>query len=175
MGAAKRLDQERPLTLVPRPKPVAPMPRVPRASRTGLTPVDPHAEVARLNQHLAACFEEIRALRQALAGQTVWRILREVEGDAARFEALQNFWREDVAGVSDLREIVEHPAYSAIIAMGPGVVPWILRDLAQRPGHWHVALRALTGEQPVSMGDAGRLQAIREQWLAWGRAHQLVA
>lgn len=164
----------KPLVLSSRTGPVVPMPSAARRPRTDLVVPDPSKEIALLRSHLVACFDEIHALRDELARAKVWRIQHEPTGPEGRFEALRQLWREDVADVSDLREIVDHPAYSAIIAMGPDVVPSILRDLARGPGHWHVALRTITGEQPVPVGDAGRLDAIREHWLAWGRARQRV-
>ena len=174
MGASRGVVQERQLALIPRTGGAVPMPRATRRERLGPPALDPWKELANQREHLAACFDEIRALHLELAKQRVWRIEREVAGSEERFEALRRRWREDVAGLSDLREIVTHPAYEAIIAMGREVVPWVLQDVAQGAGHWHVALRAITGEQPVPASEAGRLHAIRDHWLAWGRSRKLV-
>lgn len=174
MRASIGVVQEKPLTLVPRTGGAVPMPRAPRRERVGQLALDPWKELAHQREHLAACFDEIRALRLELAQQRVWRIERESVDSGERFEALRRCWREDVAGLSDLREIVAHPAYEAIIAMGAEVVPWLLRDVARGAGHWHVALRAITGEQPVPASEVGRLQSIRDHWLAWGRVRKLV-
>jgi hypothetical protein len=87
----------------------------------------------------------------------------------ARFEDLAEIWRDETAHLSSTTAIVKHPAYREIIEMGPIVVPLILRELARRPGHWGPALAQLTGERPVSAGDAGRPEAIAAAWLQWGR------
>jgi hypothetical protein len=67
----------------------------------------------------------------------------------------------------------EHPAYRAIVALGPGVVPLILADLAVAPEPWFAALRELTGTDPVPPADRGRPRVAAEHWLAWGRARGL--
>lgn len=64
-----------------------------------------------------------------------------------------------------------HPAYQRIIGLGPAVIPLILADLARQPDHWFWALKALTGEDPVSPGDRGKMAAMSEAWLRWGRAN----
>lgn len=174
MRASSDAVQEKLLKLVPRTGGAVQMPRTPRRERVGQLALDPWKELAHQREHLAACFDEIRALRLELAKLRVWRIEREAVDSGERFEALRRCWREDVAGLSDLREIVAHPAYEAIIAMGREVVPWVLRDVARGAGHWHVALHTITGEQPVPVDDAGRLRAIRDHWLAWGRSRNLV-
>ena len=63
----------------------------------------------------------------------------------------------------------EHPAYRAVVALGPAVVPLILTDLSTSPEPWFAALRELTGTDPVPPADRGRPRAAAEHWLAWGR------
>lgn len=83
------------------------------------------------------------------------------------FGRLTEEWRRDTILHSSPVEIALHPAYQQIIGLGRRVVPLILRDLAQRGGHWFWALRAITGEDPASeqtsMREAARI------WLEWGR------
>ena len=92
----------------------------------------------------------------------------------ARFEALVQQWLEDTQVVSSFTVIVSHPAYQEIIAMGPKVVPFILRDLEREPKHWGRALRAITGAQPVPKEHAGRVKQIAEDWLRWARENGYV-
>jgi hypothetical protein len=50
--------------------------------------------------------------------------------------------------------------------MGPAALPFILRDLRQRGGHWLWALFAITGEDPSPEGTDYET-AVRA-WLDWG-------
>jgi len=70
--------------------------------------------------------------------------------------------------------MVNHPAYQAIVALGPPVVPLLLRDLKREPAHWFEALKAITGEDPVQSRDWGKIGAMTAAWLAWGRTRGLV-
>ncbi len=52
-----------------------------------------------------------------------------------RFEELARRWERETAFCSSASEIVGHPAYQEIIALGRGVVPLILAELRRRPNH----------------------------------------
>jgi hypothetical protein len=93
---------------------------------------------------------------------------------AARFEALAAQWKEDVALLSSTTAMVAHPAYQAIIDLGPPVVPLLLRDLEREPAHWFEALKAITGADPVPKQDWGKVRAMAARWLEWGRARGLI-
>jgi hypothetical protein len=67
--------------------------------------------------------------------------------------------------------IVNHPALREIISLGEAVVPFMLRDLAERPRLWVWALPEITGTDPVPPGDGGRIAKMSEAWLRWGREH----
>jgi hypothetical protein len=64
---------------------------------------------------------------------------------------------------------VAHPAFQEIVGMGPVVIPLLLRELEKRSGHWHRALRRITGADPVSSGDRGDIDRAAEAWLHWGK------
>ena len=85
------------------------------------------------------------------------------------FRQLAERWREETQFLSSTTAICTHPAYQRIIGLGPRVIPLILAELAREPGQWFWALRALTGENPVPPDDQGRVQAMADAWLAWGR------
>jgi hypothetical protein len=87
-----------------------------------------------------------------------------------RFSALAAEWKRDTILLSSTSAISGHPAYRAIIALGPAVIPLLLQDLKREPLHWFEALQAITGEDPVSKQDYGRIPTMRDAWLAWGRA-----
>ena len=86
-----------------------------------------------------------------------------------RFQRLAARWRAETAYLSSLTEMIAHPAYQEIIALGPEVVPSLLRDLEKEPDYWFAALRALTGANPVPPEDAGKLDNMAAAWLNWGR------
>jgi hypothetical protein len=93
---------------------------------------------------------------------------------AARFQELAAEWKAATRLLAAPSAAAEHPAYRAIVALGPAVVPLILADLAAAPEPWFAALRELTRVDPVPPADHGRPRAAAEHWLAWGRAHGLV-
>jgi hypothetical protein len=48
---------------------------------------------------------------------------------AERFRALAALWHNETDFLSSMTEAAAHPAYQAIIRLGPPVVPFLLRDL----------------------------------------------
>lgn len=90
-------------------------------------------------------------------------------GVETAFADLTQEWLEETAYSSSPTAITTHPAYLRIIGLGPDVVPIILRELSVRPGHWFVALEALTGTNPVREADYGDLPAMSDAWIDWAR------
>jgi hypothetical protein len=88
-----------------------------------------------------------------------------------RFRDLANVWQAEVAHLSSTTARVNHTAYREIIALGPVVVPLLLRELAKSPNHWFAALRAITGADPVPPSERGRVDPMTEAWIRWGRDH----
>jgi hypothetical protein len=88
-----------------------------------------------------------------------------------KFRELVAEWQADVASLSSSTARVRHPAYRSIIALGPPVVPLLLRELEQRPNHWFAALKSLTGVDPVPPADRGRIDPMTEAWIQWGKEH----
>lgn len=91
-----------------------------------------------------------------------------------RFHALSRQWEEETGHLSSISQIVMHPAYQQIIGMGPAVVPLLLNDLVRTKSHWFWALRAITGENPVSHEDRGYIERMAHAWADWGRARGLL-
>ena len=85
------------------------------------------------------------------------------------FEALASEWKEQVGGSSFVAEKTRHPAYQKIIEMGQVVVPFLLRELEQKPTHWFEALKAITGANPIQPEQRGRTKKMAQAWLKWGR------
>jgi len=93
---------------------------------------------------------------------------------SAQFQALANQWKAETALLSSTSALVAHPAYQAIIGLGPRVIPLLLRELEEEPVHWFEALKAITGEDPVPPEHWGRIPAMAADWLAWGRSRGLI-
>ena len=88
-----------------------------------------------------------------------------VETIEERFRRLASVWLAETAYISSSSDLVAHPAFQEIVAMGPTVIPLLLRELEQRTGHWHRALRQITGAEPVPPADRGSLDKAAEAWL----------
>ena len=65
------------------------------------------------------------------------------------FERLADEWLEQRPRGVDVAQMIRHPAYQAIIDIGPDAVPWLLERLAQRPDHWFHAPNQIADAQPV--------------------------
>ena len=92
---------------------------------------------------------------------------------AVAFRALASEWRAATRFAAAPSAAADHPAYRAVVGLGPGAVPLILAALAEAPDPWFAALRELTGDDPVPPADRGRPEASAGHWLAWGRARGL--
>ena len=77
-----------------------------------------------------------------------------------RFEALSSEWKKSTAVSSSAEVIGNHPAYRAIVAMGPAVVPLIIASLERELDHWFWALTELTGADPVPPESYGNLVVL---------------
>ncbi len=92
-----------------------------------------------------------------------------VETIPEKFHRLAAIWRAETAYVSSSSDLVAHPAFQEIVAMGPAVIPLLLHELENRTGHWHRALRRITGADPVAPADRGNYDKAVEAWLRWGK------
>jgi hypothetical protein len=87
-----------------------------------------------------------------------------------RFRRLADAWLAETAFVSSSSEVVAHPAFEEIVKMGRPVIPFVLRELENGPGHWHRALRRITGIDLATDDNRGDSRKLAEAWLRWGRA-----
>ena len=79
-------------------------------------------------------------------------------------------WRQETAYESSGTRLTGHPAYQALIALGPAALPFLFRDLEQTgDGHLSKALVAITGAHPVPADERGQVSKIAETWLRWAR------
>jgi len=86
-----------------------------------------------------------------------------------QFHRLADVWQSAVAHLSSSSKRDNHPAYQQIIALGPPVVPFLLRDLAATHRHWFAALSSITGANPIPREDAGKIQRMADAWIDWGK------
>ena len=87
------------------------------------------------------------------------------------FRRLEAVWVADTGLLSSYERIVSHPAFQEIIRMGHAVVPFMLRDLQERPRLWVWALPDITGADPVPVADRGNIGKMGEAWLRWAKAN----
>src|SRR5437762_1238085 len=86
-----------------------------------------------------------------------------------RFERLASVWLAETAYISSSSDLVAHPAFQEIVGMGAAIIPRLLRELEKRTGHWHRALRRITGADPVPPSDRGNIDKTAEAWLRWAK------
>ncbi|MDE2959157.1 MAG: hypothetical protein OXU28_03780 [Chloroflexota bacterium] len=88
--------------------------------------------------------------------------------DRKRFQELADRWQEETFFLSRSDRVIAHPAHQEIISMGEPVVPLILERMRSQGGHWFEALQQITGADPVSPVDYGKIAAMQNSWLQWG-------
>jgi len=86
-----------------------------------------------------------------------------------RFRRLAAAWHKAVAHHSSTTIRNNHPSYREIIALGPEVLPLLLRDLEKNHTHWFCALREITGANPIPESAAGNIPQMADAWLRWAR------
>jgi hypothetical protein len=107
----------------------------------------------------------------ASLSQTQSAVQRRFDPFVRQFYRLAAVWRVETAHLSNLTQKCNHPAYRAIVAMGPDVIPLILAELEREPNHWFAALRELTGENPVPPEARGKVKEMASSWLDWAEKH----
>jgi len=91
-----------------------------------------------------------------------------------QFRRLAAEWRDATQFQSSLARSTNHPAYQAIIELGAEIIPVLLHELRRQPEPWFVALREITGVDPVAPTQRGNMQAMAAAWLRWGRDNGLI-
>jgi len=85
------------------------------------------------------------------------------------FQELATTWREETRFTSSITEMVMHSAYQRIIGLGPAAIPLLLRELERNSDHWFWALHAITGVDPTTPAQKGKVKEMAQAWLYWGR------
>lgn len=79
-------------------------------------------------------------------------------------------WRDETAYLSSSTAITAHPAYQKLIGLGLAALPSLFRDLEQTgDGHLSSALTAITGADPISSEERGKIRKLADAWLRWAR------
>lgn len=88
------------------------------------------------------------------------------------FVLLADLWRRDTMNLSSVGQMMDHPAYECLLAIGPPVLPLVMLRLEREPDpRWFPLLRDLTGDNPVPKEHAGYVERMAEDWIAWHREH----
>jgi hypothetical protein len=90
------------------------------------------------------------------------------------FHELAERWRRETGSSSSVSLKLNHPAYQTIIGMGEQAIPWILKELRDRPGLWFEALKVIRGLSPVPAEAQSKAREGREAWLQWSREKGLI-
>jgi hypothetical protein len=85
-------------------------------------------------------------------------------------DALQE-WRNEVGFSSLLEEKRTTATFRRIVDMGEEAIPFLLEEIASRPSLMFMALHEITGDDPIAPDHRGRVTAMVEVWLRWGREH----
>ncbi len=112
-----------------------------------------------------------RIVSKAARGGVTASVTQDREISCERFSDLAAEWKSQAEFLASPTKIAELPAYRAIIAMGPAAVPLILNELRREPDHWFIALKRITGEDPVPENARGDIDRMGEAWLNWGHMH----
>lgn len=91
-----------------------------------------------------------------------------------KFISYQQQWKTETAHLASMADACMNPFYQKIIGLGYSALPYIFRDLEEQTEHWFWALKAITGEDPVLPSHRGDLNAIRSDWLEWGRTNGFI-
>ena len=92
-----------------------------------------------------------------------------------RFRQLAAQWKEQSRHMSNAAQMAMLKPYQQIIGMGEAAVPLILEELQREPDQWFWALEAITQENPVPPESAGKVRAMAEAWVAWGKRQGYMA
>lgn len=89
------------------------------------------------------------------------------------FNRHANKWQRETGYLSSPSEKYLHPSYARIIGMGRPILGLLLARLRDQPADWFFALRAITGQNPVTDNMAGDMKKMCRAWLKWGEKNGL--
>jgi len=89
--------------------------------------------------------------------------------DSQKFDMLASTWKKDTMVMSSSTDMFSNESYLQIIGMGKKALPFIFSELRKEPNHWFVALKSITGIDPVPKEYRGNILKMSELWLAWAK------
>ena len=96
------------------------------------------------------------------------------EGEIKReFEKYKEIWKRETRFSSNTTEMINHPAYLKIMALGKNVIPFLLRDMEQTGNHWFEALNQITTADPILKGHEGKIRLMINDWIAWAKNNNI--
>ena len=123
------------------------------------------------------CVDEGRH-KYSILKSKIWQLLtseNEVSDLEKKFNELAERWKTETGVFSTTAQKIVNDTFLDILVLGKEIVPFILKDLKNGgPAHWHVALKALTQENPVASDDLGKNKKIRQAWISWGENKKLI-
>ena len=114
---------------------------------------------------------------------TVWREMQRrdlgivalpepTSGDAELeqiFSGLVATWQEETGGLSSTTRRYAHRSYQAILGLGSGVIPLILKELNNRPDWWFEALSALAKPDVNPVKPGMTFEQAVAAWNEWAK------
>jgi hypothetical protein len=118
-------------------------------------------------------FEKMAELARACGAFPIIQAFRDAKRQSAnkRFGELVKMWKASQGNVSSISRMTADPSYREIIRMGDAAISLLLGELQKQPDHWFSALQTITGENPVPKAKWGKLSAMADSWIEWGRKH----
>lgn len=90
------------------------------------------------------------------------------------FESLKYLWLEETKFSSNIFLTTNHPAHLTILQLGDQVLPLLIEDLQNNNNHWFITLNKITNENPVAQEHAGDVEAMRNDWIQWAEANNII-
>ena len=84
-----------------------------------------------------------------------------------QFDELVAEWTKGTIYFSLKHRAVSHPAYRALVGLGPTIIPMVVEKLRHSPSRLFYLLNDLTGENPVPPESAGKTAEIAASWVRW--------
>ncbi len=76
-------------------------------------------------------------------------------------------WHDETDTLSDIDAIVENDNFKMIAGFGSKVLPFLFKDLEERPSFLFLAASDITGANPVSADSVGHVDLMSADWLRW--------
>ncbi len=91
------------------------------------------------------------------------------------FKALSMKWQSETGFYSTSVQKV-NDTYLEIIAKGRNVIPYIIKEMEKGGSvHWHIALKAITGVNPVPIEKMNQSKEVKRAWVEWGKKNNFIS